>query len=153
MFFRTAYFSKLWGSPAFQKNVFQNNVFDVPTTVIKVINETINTVESKAKLQSLIRSLDETVSIQSFRSRLRVILKLVSDNVQTTEQRIVLRGLSRALNETVNTQESMEQYMTILRSLLETEQTSESKVRRLSIKRIIKQDRTGSQFNSKVNST
>ena len=53
--FQTNSFQGEWGDVVFQKNVFQNNVFDVPTTVKKIINESLSVSETQVRTRELIR--------------------------------------------------------------------------------------------------
>ena len=47
--FQNNVFQKAWGGIVFQKNVFQNNVFDVPTTVKKIITESLSIADTHVR--------------------------------------------------------------------------------------------------------
>ena len=76
--FQSNVFQKAWGLVAFQKNVFQNNVFDVPQTINKILNESLSISETQVKTRELIRLTNESISIQTFRLRLRAVCLLAS---------------------------------------------------------------------------
>ena len=95
--FQNNVFQKSWGGITFQKNVFQNNVFDTPQRIIKVLTETLATAENTNHLRSLIRFANEAETIQSFRRRFRLILRSLDETVATQENASAVRGLILSL--------------------------------------------------------
>ena len=72
--FQNNAFQGEWGGVTFQKNVFQNNIFDVPLTVTKIVNESLNNTETAVTTRELLRLVNESVSVQQFRIRLRALV-------------------------------------------------------------------------------
>ena len=61
--FQQNVFQKQWGATVFQRDVFQVNVFDVSSALVKIINENISNSESSARLRTLVRLANESVSV------------------------------------------------------------------------------------------
>ena len=135
--FQTNVFQKAWGGIVFQKNVFQNNVFDVPTTIKKIITESLSISETQAKTRELIRLTNESVSIQTFRLRLRALVYHVVESSSIAETQVKKRGIIKLFNESLNNSENILRYRAIIRQLAETSQVSETRVRLRGIKRLV----------------
>lgn len=118
--FQNNVFQKAWGSVTFQKNVFQNNVFDVPTTVKKIITESLSIADTQVRTGELIRLTNESVSIQTFRLRLRALVYHVIETSQIADSEVKKRGLIKLFNESLNTAENITRYRAIIRQLAET---------------------------------
>ena len=135
--FQSNTFQGEWGGVAFQKNIFQNNVFDVPTTVTKIINESLNNIETAVRTGELVRLANESVSVQQFRIRLRALVKFVIETNQLSETLKNTRGLMRLANESLESDENILKYQSIIRKLSETSQVSDSRISLRGIKRVI----------------
>ena len=135
--FQNNAFQGEWGGVTFQKNVFQNNVFDVPLTVTKIVNESLNNTETAVTTRELLRLVNESVSVQQFRIRLRALVKFVIETNQVSETVKNTRGLMRLANESIESDENLLRYQSIIRNLAETSQVSDSRLSLRGIKRII----------------
>ena len=96
------------GIETFQRNVFQNNVFQGAGEVLffkgfaKTVNESVNVVSAKARLRILVRTITESVSISQAKDRLRAIRKVIDESLSLATTFSKVRGHLRIINHTVN---------------------------------------------------
>ena len=75
------------GKAVFQSNVFQNSVFQL-------------SLDESILLRERIKTVTETISIQSFRDRSRVIKRVISEGISLSES--LYKGWIKRVNNTVN---------------------------------------------------
>ena len=103
-----------WQLESFKESYNHKTKHGISLFKKKVINESLSVAETQVRTRELIRLANESVSIQTFRVKLRALVYHVVESSSIADTEVKKRGLIKAFNESLNNAENMLRYRAII---------------------------------------